>query len=89
MAKNWDEMDVTEQLAWARAKLREIAETAESEKVQSMAAGALARSLEQSVVKAQPSPTQPQGAAKEDREYLELVHAEIGAKLEKLKKESS
>lgn len=89
MAKNWDEMDVTEQLAWARAKLREIAETAESEKVQSMAAGALARSLEQSVVKAQPSPTQPQSGAAESEEYLRAVELEVKEKLERLRKQRS
>jgi hypothetical protein len=43
---DWDGMTFEEQLAWARKRLMELAEGAESEKVQAMSASALARSLE-------------------------------------------
>jgi hypothetical protein len=88
--KTWDEMTEGEQLAWARNRLRELAEGAENEKTQTIAAAALTRSLEP---KASPKTSQDGANApqtgKSDRSYLEALKAEIEARLEALDKGSS
>jgi hypothetical protein len=87
---DWDTWDEETQLKWARRVLAELATDSDSDKVRTMAAGNLARSLEPKArAQAQPSHTQPSAGMKQDRAYLEAVRAELDAKLEKLDKDSS
>jgi len=89
--KAWDQMDEPEQLAWARNRLRELAERAESEKVQCLAAGSLARSLDPKGHR-QPkdAPAGSVGALSANRrEYLECVIREATAEVEQLKRGAS
>lgn len=87
--EEWDAMTAEQQLAWARRRLQELAEAAEDPRVQTIAASALARSLEPKRPRPEAPTDAPSQAQTMSRGYLEAVVAEASAKLAEMDRKKS